>query len=1254
MTALDPELAQLVGNKKTQVDPELARLVAATPGVTPFPKAIAGLKRPGERVTATEIDEDLWRVMSPEQRDKALSRMEQTQLANVRKAEKGRALVEKFRRQQETKKAIGKVVTTPVNYALKAMLAPPGAVVKAIGEGARQARAGKAIGLADLGRYALQGAKEGTSLQEYKQELFPGRSPLEQTVLALAGDVTSGYAAVPVARGIAAGAKLVKPLVGAAAEATPFVGDVVRAGKQYQVMRQGIRAERLAELKRVQPIEALFDLRVRPHIETLASDITKTQGKVTNPAVQAPALTFDLAAARGNLARAKAREAAANKIVGRIEKQQRLGVQPTADIRQARGEYEEAIKTVRAHEATEPRVLTVAKAELDKAASLRSEASQWRAKARNLRESGRYQVLSRARDIESGGGAVMAPQFKAELENLADRIAEYDGRSKDAMRAANDLASTGSPKYNQARQAFAKTHAELMGGVRDTGSRYQAVIESAEAAKTAQAVPLPVARARGVQARLTGGRAAAQTNLDRLRQTMKSQGRVPLSLRGVTFRLPQPGEKITEADTRNLIAALTERASPSGMALTPADAERELLGYADSLGLDTVKLQKAAAQARGLGKLYQSRIVAANVKTWDELQRIERQGGYLRRVYGRHLSEAEHLQWLDENGMRNVADRIRNARMNQPEIFYARAKAPVTKWNPRGNLPVKAQVALRPITDVIARLRAQTTVTKQILPRMEMFQRMAANPEMVGDVERTGWYYLSRSELTQRAERLRNLGWTDVADEVQSQAERNGWGALEGKYVSPQLYFALNPQSIDWGAKARDLPRQFANFAHSMLAPSIVHVPPSRVGAAGLYSKSLHAFKGLATVYNLPGQVANKIGNWMQVHAFGEVPASLVVPLEAAAAIDVARSSPFFYEVSKRLGSLAETGSLTDIMDTVQTIQRANTGEQSAIKTIALWAKNAPGKFWQMNEVTSKMAVIRYWLARGKSWDWAVNKAEAAVYHYSDVPRWIEWSRSFNPFLPFPTYAYKSVGQFWNAMWHHPDRINMYSRLKQAIESKTPKDERDAMNALLPDWEQEELPIILPGKDKYGRRQVQRSGRLTPWGSITPGDVFGRNPAIIGPLQELRTGKDEFGRDIANPEATTAEQIIQRGAHLVTGVVPSLRPLEAFLKERKLAKERELKPERKPEKEPRTTLQTLTRVGVLDTPIARKAALGKLQNDLANLKKYQRDLEKTKGKGFASWERDDPDRARIMARRITIAEERRKVNAAARKLRSNH
>jgi len=423
------------------------------------------------------------------------------------------------------------------------------------------------------------------------------------------------------------------------------------------------------------------------------------------------------------------------------------------------------------------------------------------------------------------------------------------------------------------------------------------------------------------------------------------------------------------------------------------------------------------------------------------------------------------------------------------------------------------------------------------------------------------------------------------------------------------------------------------------------------VGAAGLYQKALHTFKGLATVYNAPGQVVNKIGNWIQVHAFGEVPASLVVPLEAAAAVDVSRNSKFFYEVSKRLGSLAETGSLTDIMDTVQTIQRANTGEQSAIKTIALWAKDAPGKFWQLNEVTSKMAVIRYWLARGKSWDWAVNKAEAAVYHYSDVPRWIEWSRSFNPFLPFPTYMYKTVGQFWGAMWHHPDRINMYSRLKQAIESKTPKEDREAMNALLPDWEQEELPIILPGKDKYGRRQIQRSGRVTPWGSITPGDVLGRNPAIIGPLNELRTGKDEFGRDIVNPEATQTQQILGRIGRAASDVVPTSRPFIALYQERKLAKDRAKKPERKPEKEPRTFLQTLGRVGVLDTPIARKAALGKLQNDLANLKKYQRDLEKTKGKGLASWARDDPDRARIMARRIVIADERRKVNVAARRLR---
>ena len=936
---------------------------------------------------------------------------------------------------------------------------------------------------------------------------------------------------------------------GGVARRLPAVDRAASAvGKEAAVFKALYR-ERATEAGAIQGIGALGK-QVQRRVAAAARRIVKTRGApvtvaeselIGSAAVEggAPRLTMDVAVARGQLLRAQRKERLAQQMARGIEKQQRLGVQPTADVRTARAELEQATRAVQAHKATEVTTRVAAKKTADRGASLLSEGAKLDAQAQGLRANPRLAVL---RNQATLADSKLAGSARSEIARIEARAAELEARAIDARRSGQSLADKGKLEYGTAAGQWEQRQKALRAAQKQAQTNHDAVLMAVAERKGQHAVPLAVARARGVVAKATGARAAAQSAYDALRGAVRTQGRVPLSRRGVYFDVLEPGEQVTESYVRNLIGTLAERASLSGMALTPVDAERELLGHARSLGLDTVELSRAAARARGLGKLHKQRIVASGLKDLEELQKIEREGGYLRIVHGRSLTPEQHLDWLRENGMGTLADRLENAAMNRVRMTGGSGRAAVRMLSERRNLPVAARKPYQPIADVIVRLQSGATALQRTLPRFEMFKRLAADPRLASDANPGGWLKLTHTPLLERASRLRNLGHEELAQELERQAERGGWGALTGKYVHPTVYHALNPQSVNFGKGWGSLPQQYANWARQMLAPTLAREPVAMTGIAGAAHRGFSMAKRMATIWNPLGQGFNVLGNLVQMHAFGGVPAPLA-PAYYGWALGVLRNggNDWAYQVIKRMPSLAETGSLADIQQGLSALRTLDSADQSVVRAALKWLANAPERAWQLNEVASKLGVVKYHTQKGMSLESAIKLAELAVYDYGDVPRWVELLRR-TPVAPFPTYAYKTLGQFSQAMLFHPDRLNMYTRLTQAVEGMTPAEQRSAEADVLPEWERGNLPVRVPGKDRYGRAPYFRSGRGLPWGSITNTDVVsGRSPFVLGPAFETMRNQDQFGRDIVNPEAPTREQITGRLGYLAQSYAPVAR-----------------------------------------------------------------------------------------------------------------
>lgn len=869
------------------------------------------------------------------------------------------------------------------------------------------------------------------------------------------GNVTDpvNWVIPPIVKGISRGAKLGGEVALSAAERIPLVKRATSRVRSAGVAGKTMRELSDVRSTRAQPIAYQHAMTERK-VTDAAKDIAKTQGKVVTPATEAPKLRFDLAAARGNLKRAKGREATAGQIVGRIEKQQGLGVRPTADVRQARADLETATNKLRAHDAT------------------------WK-------------------DVKALGGPV----------------------------------------------PWKKKYDELNATVKLTQVRYDEVVKAAVDAKAAQAVPLSVARARGVQSRIIGKRATAQTALERLSQTMRSEGgMLPASRRGVNYTLPQPGEKVTPADVQVLTSALADSESISGMALTPRDARLEVIGAAQSLGLDMQKLQRAAKLTRMQGQQYTRSLVKVGVFSAEEGKAMETGGGYLRRIYERYTPGQQEvfLQKLRDAGMEEKARRLESSMANRPQVNAAgRVGTRNRAFTQRQNLPLETRQALGEIPFAGPRLRAQGTETAHTLSTAEMMQQIAADPHLASSTPVAGWIHVTPNKALENAEKMEQLGNVKAAAKYREAAKQGQWGALENMWVHPTVHDSLIPKSwrtIQLTEPEKPWHVRVGRYIEAMAAPAVESSGPSAIPGFG-------RLKRLNTLLSPGSQGANVLSNLAQMHQRGMVSGIRAAPQYIKGGVLYRRGGKFVMDAMKHIPGLANTSLTSELQDAMTALEQIAKGgrvEPSLLEKV----RRTPAAVWQANEIMAKLGIADYHLARGKSWAQAAKLATQAVFNYADVPRGVEYVRSGKNVLsllaPFPTFLWKAVPMTAQVAAEHPSRLNVYTRGRQAIESLSPKDETNAERNVLPDYERANFDTRLPMKDKYGRPMWWRTGRITPQGALAepvqggPGrQFFGIDPAI----NAIR-GTDEYGRDIGGT--------LDRLAYVATRTVAPVAQLKAL------------------------------------------------------------------------------------------------------------
>jgi hypothetical protein len=967
------------------------------------------------------------------------------------------------------------------------------------------------------------------------------------------------------------GGKRIAALAGKALEAAeglPAVGRGIRGltaeGRAMNAVAKGAEGEQAA----VQRIVSVGG-KVRGKVAQETRAIARDAGKVPVTDSAEPITTsLDRAAARSDYMRGKRAEEQAQAIQGRIQSQQRIKVGkrlPDAtlgpgeipevrisDFGQLRKQMADLRRMRRAVESQNPEVLaepydalaakmTEAADSLDASPRLGNLARRIQRETNAGRWNPKTNPTHRALQAEHNDAVETSGALRQNAQVMTQRAEAARNRT-----LPNDVGGTPLVPGEATRTVYSID--DQLGALEQRlGRLNEKYGQQVWAENTSE--PLNVVKARSVAGRVTGRRAAAQTQYEALKGKVAREGRVELPRRGVAFQVLNPGDKVTPAYVRNLAGALADKTSLSGLALTPMDAEKELLQHAASMGIDTQRLQKVAFQARGIGKLYMKRLAGAGVSTPEALLDVERKGGYLRRMYGRDLLPSEHIQWLRDNGEPELAARMEWAQMNRPRIQTSGSAAPVHLLSERTPMTVQEQRARQMVTDVVARMEGGEYALSRVLPRMEMWQRFAKDPSLVSKTAKPGWLQIRPIDELEQIRKLQEAGApynvVQATEEAIREAHKQGgYGALAGMYVHPDLYYSLNPHRLDFRVSTlKEAKDQVVPWLRSMMVVPLDRPGPGST-AVQAYGWIQGEAKGLATVGNPLSQVANTLGNAVQAYVDGGTPLLAVPALQGYGIVSAAADTDWAYRVMKEMPSLAGHGSLQDLREMLFQVQQAHSKEPNAAQAAIRWLRERPGRVWELNEIGSKLGVVKYQMMRGASLEDAVTIAERALYNYGLVPRWVHVMRKL-PIYPFITYPYKTAGLFGRALLHNPQRLNVLTRLGQAVESASPQNQRDAEAQLMPGYEGSNMDVRLPKKDQYGRSEYLRTGSYMPWGSIAGFDSP-RNPLLIGPLIHAAQGQDEFGRDIYNSEASLKANMEAGGKYLGTSISPLYRLAQAL------------------------------------------------------------------------------------------------------------
>lgn len=372
--------------------------------------------------------------------------------------------------------------------------------------------------------------------------------------------------------------------------------------------------------------------------------------------------------------------------------------------------------------------------------------------------------------------------------------------------------------------------------------------------------------------------------------------------------------------------------------------------------------------------------------------------------------------------------------------------------------------------------------------------------EMINDIENTKFF-------NQVAEKF----GTDVAQDgftIVKQGQKS-LGNLAGKYIPDTMYKDITEMTrvaSDWEKLSKQLTREFKFF-------KVVMNPASHFRNM-MSNKLLNNFDESGIPL---WRLDKDISGWKSV-----------------------LTKDKWYKEFQDAGGALDTFTSQELNSLLEVPKGFNKVSSSWNKT-----KEFLSNLYQNEELGAKMTMYKWQrINKGLNPEEAYKIAERATFNYAQVTPFIRNLRSTLFGAPFITFTTKAIPVVAKTVLEHPTKISNIAKIRNTIESLSPKEETEAEKASEPSWVKNGFYVKLPFKDSEGRSAYFDLTYILPFGDLVnlgeesdPASLVKKVPAL-NLVAELGSNKDYYGNQIWKESDSTANKIKDITRHIMKTYLP--------------------------------------------------------------------------------------------------------------------
>ena len=220
--------------------------------------------------------------------------------------------------------------------------------------------------------------------------------------------------------------------------------------------------------------------------------------------------------------------------------------------------------------------------------------------------------------------------------------------------------------------------------------------------------------------------------------------------------------------------------------------------------------------------------------------------------------------------------------------------------------------------------------------------------------------------------------------------------------------------------------------------------------------------------------------------------------------------------------------------------------------------KKKLGNTYQFEENVAKMTAFSDYVKKGFSDEEAWKAAESATFNYAQVTPFVRKLRTALFGFPFITFALKATPVALETSVKNPQRIAVFGKIKNALESAAGIQETERERASEPPWVKDGFYVKLPFKDKEGRSAYFDLTYILPFGDLVSGQFtqteinresglpepkiisLASNMPMVNLIKELYRNQDFYGDKIWEDSATQDKKLGDIMRHLSKTYLPPL------------------------------------------------------------------------------------------------------------------